>query len=182
MAELLIAAVDLNTQKKGEVVDVKPTPFVWGNKEGLPNFVQLSVPDVTREQAYSYFEEWTMKYQHKIINENDEGYRIKVSADPEVINASGLSRSVIKLKMQNFLTKRGAVRITVASGSITFDIPKPVDLIRLKKEFADQYNARFDSRRYYFSATDVDNAVAQGGKITLTKQQALNIIVDKFTE
>ena len=182
MAELLIAAVDLNTQKKGEVVDIKPSLFTWGNKEGLPNFVQLSITDATREQTYNFFEEWTMKYQHEILNENDEGYRIKVSADPEVINTSGLSRSVIKLKMQNFLTKRGAVSITVASGSITFDIPKPVDLAQLKREFADQYNARFDSRRYYFSATDVDNAVAQGGKITLTKQQALNIVVDKLTE
>lgn len=188
MAELLIAAVDLRTQKKGEVIDTKPSivdgvPWVWGNKEGLPNFIQLSIPDATREQVYNFLEEWTIKFQHEILNENAAGWRIKISVDSAVISASGVGKNVIKQKMRTYLEdKWGFVIQGFTAESVTFDVPKPNDLARLKKEFADAFNTRFDSRRYYFSALDVDNAVAAGGQMTLTKQQALNTIVDKFSE
>ena len=182
MAELLVAAVDLNLQKKGEIVDVKETPWTWGAKEGLPNYIQLTIPDATKAQVDTFLDEWKMTFQHEIVNENAAGYRIRVSADPSAINATGLARQVIKGDMQEFLIEQGGVNINFAADSVTFDIAKPADLPALKADFADVFDDRYELRRYYFAAADIDAAVAGGGTMTLSKTQAQNNIKDKLDE
>jgi hypothetical protein len=56
MAELLIKAISANHSdpikneqgcyKRGDIVDVRPDGFGWGNSEGLPNFVRIGVTGV----------------------------------------------------------------------------------------------------------------------------------------
>ena len=62
MAELLISNNNLNTQQVGEVVDVKPDGQQWGNMEQPPNYAHITVTDATRVEAYTYLEEWKIKF------------------------------------------------------------------------------------------------------------------------
>jgi hypothetical protein len=169
-AECLIAAIDHKVQKRGEVVDIKPGGHEWGLKEQPPNYVHLTILNATRDQVCSYLEEWQIDFRFEILAENEQEWRIKVSVDPMYISASGGGRHMI-----------GQV-INWTTDSMTADIPKPNDLVLLKEQFSDVFKTVLDFRRYRFSDADVDKALSQAGKISMTKQQAQNRIIDKLTE
>jgi hypothetical protein len=181
--ELLISNTDANFQGRGEVVAYYESPHTWGNKEGLPNYVHLTISDVSKEKVEDFLRAWDIEFSHTILNENEQGYRIKVEVDPAWISASDVGKHQMHAKMQDFVIDRynGQI-VSIDSAQMTADIPKPVDLQQLKKDFADVFNKVLNARRYYFSETDMDNAVSQGGHITLTKQQALDRVIDKLTE
>jgi len=184
MAEVLIMARDNHASGylKGYPVVVAESPAGWGEGEGLPDFIQLSIPDATMAQVESFLDDWPIRYTHTILVQNANGYRIKAEVDPAYISASNTGAAQIKTQMQEWVTQRGGIVVNFTSASMTFDIPKPVDLQELKTEFDDFFNDVLDIRRYYFSTADVDNAIAVGGQITLTRTQALNKIIDKLAE
>jgi len=183
MAELLISNTDANNLNRGEVVAYYDSPWTWGAKEGLPNYVQLSVPDATIQQVANFLENWQVRFAHEILAQNDQGYRVQIKVDPVWISVSDINKYQMHSKMQDFIVDRHAgVIVSIDSEQMTADLPKPIDLQIVKTEFADIFDKYLNARRYYFDTTDMDLAVSQGGQITLTKAQALNRIVDKLNE
>ena len=181
MAELLISANNGHTQQIGEVVDVKPDGQVWGRREQPPDYVHLTVTGATREEVAQYADGWRVEFQHEIMVDNPAGYRIKVEADPIYISASNVGKDVLKDEMQTwFENKYGASVVSFFQNSMTVDIPKPVNLVDVKREFSGRFTTVLDIRRYRFSAADVNTALANGGSITLTKAQALSRVIDKL--
>lgn len=55
--EMLVCAKDSPFDKgckKGDILIVRPDGHKWGNEECLPNYIQVSVPDMTFEEAKIY--------------------------------------------------------------------------------------------------------------------------------
>ena len=182
-AELLVRATDGSNYNKGAIVTVKPEGQVWGRMEQPPNYIHLTVTEVTPEQVMHYIYKWDIKFQHEILAQTDLGYRIRVSVDPAYISASDVGKNEMKNKMSDWIANEyGGQSITFSYSSITADIPKPVDLQKMKGEFADIFNDVIDLKRYYFTDEDIETALSMGGKITLTKAQALNRIKDKVND
>jgi hypothetical protein len=183
VCELLIRATDgSNGFKKGYIVVVKDQPCVWGAKETLPDFIRLIISDCTAAQVNHFRNSWDIKYKFTLVAENDAGYRYKVEIDPAYISASDTGRHEIKDSMTDWAVDRGFAVVGFTSDSMTVDILKPADLPAIKADFADVFDTVLSIRRYYFSAADVDMVIAAGGVYTLTKQQALNNVVDKLDE
>jgi hypothetical protein len=181
MAELLISANNANTQQIGEVVDTKPDGHIWGTREQPPNYVHLTVTGATRDQVRRYIDGWNIRFQHDILAETAVGYRIRVSVDPAAISASDVGSSELKLEMQTWVADSyGALVTAFTPDSMTVDVPKPADLAKLKSDFADVFDDVLAIRRYRFSEADVNTALGNGGKITLTKAQALARVIDKL--
>jgi len=183
MAELLISNTDANYQKRGEIVAYYDLPHTWGSKEGLPSYVHLTISDAMAEQVSNFLERWQIKFQHEILAENDQGYRIRVSVDPVWISVSDIGKAGMKLKMISWAENEyNCQQVNFTNESMTVDVPKPVNLVKMKRDFADIFNQVLNARRYYFSASEMDKAVNKGGKITMNKQQALNKVIDRLTE
>ena len=180
--EILIAAKDFTTFKKGWPVVIKDSPANWGYKEGLPQFVRLIISDATKVQVQHFLNQWPIKFKHEIQAENEQGYRINITVDPNHVSISGENRSQIKATMRTFLEEIGAVSVTWTPDYIIFDIAKPVNLVELKLDFADVFDDIFNQRRYYFSAADVDQTIALNGELSLTKTQVLNRVIDRYQE
>jgi hypothetical protein len=184
MAELLISATNMNTQQIGEVVDTKST-FTGNQKWGLvtqpPNYVHLTIPDATREEVDTYLNFWNIRFQYELVSENATEYRITVSVDPIYIAASEMGKHAMRDAMQDWAASvYEGVTVAFTSDSMTVDLPKPLDLAEVKANFADIFNTFLAPRRYHFSIVDVNAALANGGKITLTRAQALSKVVDKL--
>ena len=183
MADVLIAAMDLPSGfKKGYIVQVHESPHEWGLKEALPNFIRLHIDDATDAQIRQYLEGWHIKFEHEILVENANGYRIAIRVDPIYISASDVGRTELKSRMQDFLTSISGVIRSISISEMIFDIAKPVNLVELKLMFADHFDTVLDIRRYYFNPADVDTAVGLGGDLTLSRAQVLSRINDKLDE
>lgn len=197
MAELLISANDANNQKIGEVVDVKDDGHMWGGREQPPNYVHLTVTGATRTQVSGYLGSWGIDFEHTIVNQNANGYRIRVEVDPAYISASNQGKAGLKSTMQDWCENEyGCVGVSFTSDSMTVDVPKTppgsatvtsadkgvVPLSTMKKDFRDIFMGTFDARRYKFDPVDVQDAINNNnGKITLTRAQAVNNVIDKLT-
>ena len=178
---LTVATAKPGLTKKGYPWIMKETPAVWGSKEVLPNWIKFRVTGATIIQIENYLEEWLTTYQHTIVNENISGYRIKIEVDPDVVSAAGTNKN-IKTKAKSYIEDIwGGVTQDFGVDFVTFDIAKPVDLVQLKKEFADIFNDRFAARRYRFSDTLVNNAVMAGGLLEITKAEAIADIIDEVS-
>jgi hypothetical protein len=205
---LLIRATDgppgglVKGEPGGSVYDL---PHEWGAKEGLPNWVQLTISDATASQVEHFLFAWKIDYTFSIVSETFTGglygagqWRVTVEVDPALISASGTGQSELKTEMQTWVTSsftdphfpgaEGSV-VTFTTSSMTIDTPKPTDpteqaerLPALKRLFTDRFEHILDVRRYYFLDTDVDAAVAAGGTITRTRAQALALVQDKLDD
>lgn len=180
--ELLISASNLNSKKIGEVVSIRPEGHIWGGMEQPPNYVHLTITGVTVEQAQEYSERWNIKFKHTVLQENALGYRVLVTVDPAYISASNLGQGELKTRMRDWVENvYSGVVVDFSPTGMTVDLPKPVDLTEVKKNFADIFDTTLDPRRYKFSEADVNTALAGDGAITFTKAQALARVVDKLT-
>lgn len=178
-----VAAIDGNVTKKGDICSVHSPAWGWGKNDQPPKRIRVTISDSSKSQVLHYLDHWEIKFQHEIKNETVEGYRIELKVDPAVISTSEIGKNQIKTKMVDwFYNNYNAQTVSFSSNSYLVDIPKPVDLVDLKKNFADIFNARFAVRRYHFSEADVDTIIGMGGFITITKAQALNYIKDKLAE
>lgn len=188
MAELLICADDLDTvHKKGYVITVQETPYEWGDMEGLPNFIQLTISDATKAQVEAYMQQWPIRYQFSLVNQNQDGYRVQIAVDPLYIDASNVARDQIKANMREYIENapegdiwHGTQIVNFAPSAMTVDIPKPANLAAMADDFHDKFAEILDIRRYYFSPATVDAAIVAGGVFTRTKAQVLTIIQDKL--
>jgi len=177
--EILVkSALPLHPDKypRGHIVVIKDTPCAWGKKECLPDYVVIHLTDATREQVDHYMKGWRMRFKYEIVAENDQGYRIKVSADLLNISLSGRG-SELRSDMKDYIMAVWNAQIySYNNYEVVIDIPKPVDLQELKTDIWDKFSDKIDKRLYYFTEAGVDIVVNAGGFMEITKQQALNYI------
>jgi hypothetical protein len=82
MAEMLISLIDReNKDLLGSVIDIKPNGWLWGSKEGLPNFCLVKVPGESVQDLVSYIEQTqTRKYKWRLDLANmDSGIKQKLT-------------------------------------------------------------------------------------------------------
>ena len=197
-AYLDIAARDLTSYKKGDIVGI-----AIKGKEGSQGpsgaFITLIISDATREQAYRYIRDWKIDFSHTLVSQNAFGWQFLIEVDPVYVSASGIGRAVIKDKMRNHIDNasidspwHGCLVALFTSDSMTvtvykngtYQTAKGLDnidyLATLKADFRDIFRKQWLPRRYHFSESDVDQVIAAGGTITLTKVQVLNKVLDKL--
>lgn len=181
MAELLVSNNDANTQQIGEVVDVKPDGHVWGGREGLPNYVHITITDATREQAMVFLDRWEIVYKLTEQVNNPQRIRYRIEVDESSISSSGIGRDQLKDDMQGWAERLyGGTALAFTPEQFTVDIPKPFDTTKFAADFADIWNTVFDIRRYKFTQADVSAAVAAGGSASYTLADALARVIDKL--
>lgn len=175
---------------RGYPIVIKDVPCVWGLKEGLPNFVIIRITNASKSQVNNYIsKQWDKVFDYEILQHNAIGYRIKIQVDPAVVSVTGKNsvvtdetRGRIKdLIVNNF----HGVLVDYTGTSATFDIPKInglFDLAGAKAIINDIASEVVDTRLYYFSGTDVQWVVDQGGFVELTKLQVKNKIINKLDE
>lgn len=185
-AKMLIAAQDLSRNPKGDIIAVLSDGGDFGGKEILPKFIRLIVSDATTAEATAYLTQWGKVFSYSIINENAQGYRIRIEVDPAVISVSGNGAEVNQeLKDYVLSGMEQALNVTLHAQdgiSITVDVEKPVDLQRAKLDLNDKFAEVISTTRYYFDDATVDAAIAAGGEFTRTKAQVVALLRDKLDD
>ncbi len=181
--EILIAAHDLNHSLKGYPKNAKNTPCVWGMKERPPDYVILRITDADKSQVEHFLQQWQKTFVYEILNENEQGYRIRVKVDPDLVSASGMNKAFRADIKTHIVNEYNASVFSYDAYEAVIDIPKPADLQRMKLDIHDQFAEVVDHRHFYFDSTDVDNALLQpGGIVEKTRSQVLAMIKNKLDE
>lgn len=197
-AYLDIATRDLDTFKKGDIVSIS-IKGKGGSIDPTGAFITLIISDATREQAYRYIRDWKIDFSHTLVSQNAFGWQFLIEVDPVWISASGIGRASVKDKMRSHIDNaragspwQGCMVALFSVNSMTVNVPKNgtyqttkgldnIDYLgALKSDFRDIFRSQLMPRRYYFSEADVDQVVAAGGTITLTKVQVLSKVLDKL--
>jgi hypothetical protein len=106
---------------KGHIIAVQPDGHQWGNKEGLPNFIQVRVTDaLTVEQAEVYRQRWKTTFDYEVVNHNmpQDGYRIRLWVNEA--SASGLN-SISRGQVESYLLSWNAVYKSASENEVGFD-------------------------------------------------------------
>lgn len=179
--ELLIHAQTHTKAQKGFVQTVQDQPAIWGNRETLPNYVILEITDATKAQVDNYTDNWKNELSYELLGSDANGRRYKISVNPNIISQVSVDKG-IQQRMKTYLENTyGAVLVDAAVNQqyVTFDIPN-TDWVALRADLLDGFESQVDTRRYIFSPTDVDIAIAAGGRISLTAAQTLTRVVDRL--
>jgi hypothetical protein len=183
--EILISAVDLNATTKGTPKMAKDTPCVWGTQEGPPKYIILHITDASKAQVKHFFQTWRTKFIYTILQENVAGYRIRVEMDPSVVSASGMNKN-IRSDIKTYLVDEwDAVIVSYEDYEAVVDIPKVdgvLDLSKVKAGIVDRFQDRVAKRIYYFTESDVDWVIAQGGYVEMTRQEVLARVRSKLED
>lgn len=185
--EILVINVAKDPYIRGEPVVIKDSPAVWGTKEGLPNWVRLAITDATAAQVIHYLNPVKALFEYEVLNQTAAGARIRISADSAVLT---VYEAGMRQEMHEYLQAVwGAVyQPTLSNPPLDYvlDFPNPtpsgdaLELPKLQDDFEDKFVEVVNLHRYYFSAADMDAAVAAGGYYELTAAQAANRIIDKL--
>lgn len=188
--EILIAAEDKNHSLKGYPKNVKDTPAVWGTSEGPPGYVILRITNADKTQVEHFLAQWQKIFAYDIINENDQGYRIRVKVDPSVISFTGMNKN-IRADMKTYIRDSYEANIvSYEDYEAVLEVPKPLTcrgqeltFAETKLDIHDKFAEIVDHRCYYFSSSDVDFMLTQPDGIwERTKAQALAMINNRLDE
>lgn len=189
MAKILVAAKDLASGVvKGDIVEVYPDSYGWGNKEGLPNFIRLEITNRTKEQADVYLQQVVKAFDYSIDAQNASGVRGTISVDQTL---SGDIDKEVKQELKDYILDGAGADVPVSqvsqtSESLTVDITLPDDENRtptlqgMKDNVNDRFQQVIGYRRYFFNPIQVDVVVAAGGSISVTAAQASPNLIDRF--
>ena len=159
----------------------------------------MVITDASREEVHNYVSHWVIDFQHVLENQNANFWWITISVDPIYISASNVGAAELKTTVQDHVTSvseywEGTSVVSFTSSSMTVKIPKngvyqvangltALEYLNLlKSDFSDVFKTTINFSRYHFSEADVDTAIANGGRIEITKAQALNRALDKLEE
>lgn len=190
--ELLIHAQTHRKAQKGFVETVRDVSVLaihpWGNREGLPDYVILRITDGSKVEVDHYTDNWKNELSYELLGENAEGRRYKISVNPKIVTEFGVTKGVAIGVKKVLEDEYSAVLFDAALNRqyAIFDIPNPTSVgwtlyvQQIKATLLDRFESQVDTRRYIFSPSDVDIAIAAGGKISLTKAQTLARVVDRL--
>ena len=188
-----IAARDLKSYNKGDIIGIAGRCSTPTDK-----IVGVEITDATINQSLHYVYGWYIDFSHTLVNQNENGWRFEIEVDPAYISASDVGKDELKAGMQDHVESNeyweGSSVVSFTSNSMVVDIPKDgiyqtanelsnLDYLKLlKSNFSDVFKIRLFPSRYHASAAQVDQIIAAGGFIQITKEQALNKIIDKLEE
>ena len=195
---LVVAARNLQVLLKGDPVEVfqLPRDAPWGNMEGLPDFIRITLTDADKSQVTQYLFDWVVDFEWTIQSQNAAGWRFRVEVDPQYVSASGTGRDILRQEMEDWVAEpyeaqgAGGTVVTISASQLVADIPKTglgaaEDLAKraeLKSRFSDKFRDTVLPRRYYFASSDVDTVIGNGGLQDLTRAQAIALLIDRLTE
>ena len=182
--KILVAAQQLAPHKPGEIVAAMDGSYIPGNRETLPKFIWIDVPDATKEQVDGYLASWMKFYEYTIDSENSQRYTVSMRVDPSLISAAGLNAD-IRDDLETYLLAHEQYTITTQNKGSTFltvQVEKPALLSQLRDEINDLFGEIADFRRYYFSSEDVATAIAAGGNMTLSRSFLQSRIIDRMAD
>jgi len=152
--EMLIRATDNGEFLKGNVIVIRETPWNWGTKESLPDFVVIRVTDAKLSDVRHYTEKWMEDYDVLETDENTK-YQIKPKYAEKVTVPS------ISLKQAADINEVLSSQIKVSSvGVVTkpSDISFPKSTIKkadIEREINDILKKPYKHRRYGYSEIDI---------------------------
>lgn len=96
---------------------------VLGSKEIPPKFVRFIITDADKPDIDAYCEYWQHEIDWEFVGHDYsiDGHRINAFVKPELVSASGLN-SLTRAKIENFLTRWGAVVQSIGPNSVVFDV------------------------------------------------------------
>jgi hypothetical protein len=182
MPELLISARNSNNQQIGEVVATKGAGHIWGNREGLPGYIHLTISDSTPGKDHGRARGWIIFYEHTIQSENPVRYRLRTQVHPQAVSASD-EGAVDNFDAIMDWAERiyAATSVSIAPTNMLYDLPKPADLAQFNIDLADNFDHQHNPRHDFLSQSFVDQAIAAGGELTMTDAQADAAFIDKLT-
>jgi hypothetical protein len=178
--EILIHAINHSKAIKGQIASIKEAPAVWGQREGLPNYVILTISDRTAEQVKQYSEQIKNIFNWDLLNSNASGRRYRIWIAQNILNfkpGEGLRNEI----RDYLINEYNASLISYnPPNEAVFDIPN-TDWVALKNNIVDRFEVIMEKRRWRFSEADVDTAIISGGKVTLNGIQAASKLIDRIT-
>lgn len=89
----------------------------------------------------------------------------------------------IKIKsVEHKITERGGTVVSSTEDTVRFTIKRSVILTKFREALKRAAERVYCRRQFYFTASQVDQVIAAGGTITLTKAQIMNAVKNKLTE
>lgn len=163
--------------KKGDFVVVLSDDHQWGAKEGPPNFISVSCPEVTVEQARQYLDGWEVKPAYKVLAQNAQGWRVRITSELR----GALSEAGIPLTTaRNYLVGQGCRYVSGDNLGIVIDVPRTADIEEIKEKLNNVVGRPHRRKRWCISPAAVDWVLAQGGiDVPVTKAQLATHLTDK---
>lgn len=117
--ELLIRATANSDWEVGDVVVAKASPATWGGKEGLPDFVRITVTDTTLTQVNNYLQPWYFDLDYTVLQQDsNDGYRVRIE---NPYNDTSDSAPVTKSQVKNYLESWGMIPVSISATDLRFD-------------------------------------------------------------
>lgn len=196
-AKFDVAKINLRSFSKGEIVSIAPEGMDCS--DDTVNFICVEITNVTREEAHDYVNEWKIDFDYNQLSQNAQRWIYEVTVDPVYISATETGKAQIKQEMRDHIESgseywEGCTVLDFTAESITVRIPKngvyqtaeglsDVEYLRiLKLDFSDIFKTVFAIRRYYFTEAYVDQVVAAGNYVAITKSESLSIIQDRLDD
>lgn len=175
---------------KGVIVEVRDD--IAPGSHWLPDMVVVNITDATKAQVENYMEPWTRTFDYEILVENAQGWRIKISVNPNIRTELGIDKA-FRDEMKDYLVNTWGAQVheydSVNHEYATLDFPKPLIFIpdstektlqELKVDFHDKAEDAVSYRRYIFAESDVDTVISAGGYMDLTKAQVTSKVIDRL--
>lgn len=120
--ELLASAVDSPAMRKGGIAAVRPVGWVWGTREGLPNWVQATVTGVSFAEARDFMARWRRQVSVEVV-ESDlsvDRHRLRISASP--IRTSDGKGAITREQVEAFLAEWRAEVVSFGTNEVVCDV------------------------------------------------------------
>ena len=192
--EVLIRATTTAGRYKGDPQEVRDDSLLvtrpWGMREGTPEFVILHITDAAAAQIQGYMDAVVNTFVYEIQAENQNGWRILVSVNPNITTLYGIDKG-LRNEMRDYLVDNwGGVVFDYDNVNHTYaviDFPKPLlfnaeekTLLDLQADVHDKFVSTVFRRRYRFSDADVDQVLGLGGKVDQTLAQVNAKVIDRI--
>lgn len=167
--ELLVQATTHRKAEKGYVVAIKPGPAVWAGKERLPLWVIIIITDLDVADVQYLMGEWKNKITWTKIRDvaaGRERYRLDVPSNTVARDATKGVHNGIDSWLKTFYAGSRESR-AIDQSSAVYDLMIP-NLQDLKDDILDNFEETVVKRQFKLAASDVDEAIAAGGLLTVT--------------
>ncbi len=163
--------------KKGDFVVVVEDDHIWGAKECPPNFVTVSCPEVTVEEARAYLDGWDCRPKYQVLASTAEGWRVRITSElPGALREAGIPLTTAR----NYLVGQGCSYVSGDTTGIVIDVPVTADIEDIKEKLDRVVSRPHRRKRWCISSAAVDWVIGQGGvDVAVTKAQLATYLTDK---
>ena len=107
--------------QKGNIVSIGADNWDFGGKVILPNWIVVTISDVTYQQALAYHGQWLRTPEFVVVahNATSDGYRLRLKGKTPALSGVG---GVTLAEAQEFIDDWDATYVSNDSNSVTFDL------------------------------------------------------------